>query len=1120
MAIRIAVNHITSYRYDRPVSFSPHVVRLRPAPHCRTPIVAYSMRVTPAEHFLNWQQDPFGNHQARLVFPRPARELKVEVDLVADLTTINPFDFFLDEQAEKVPFRYDPAVQVELAPYLVLAPGANLLAAFTERVQQAIALPGRRTVDVLVDINQLVQRSLRYDLRMEPGVFTPEETLVRGQGSCRDFAWLMVQLLRRLGIAARFVSGYSIQLRPDLRTGEGPQGVAEDVTDLHAWAEAYLPGAGWVGFDATSGLMCGEGHIPLACTAEPSAAAPISGSFSWDKRDQDEQLGEAFSFAVEVRRLDDPPRPSKPYDDRTWQAILSCGDRVDEALSRQDVRLTMGGEPTFVSIDDRDADEWNTAALGSRKLAIATELAGNLQRRFAPGGLLHHGQGKWYPGEPLPRWAISCYFRKDGEPVWRDPSLWADGQAAEPVGQREAAAFGEALCRRLGLASSFLIPGYEDVYYYLWRERRLPVNVDPLEARLEDAQERARLRRLFEQGLGSPVGLVLPLAADSDPEREDPGVRFTSGRWHLRGDRLYLLPGDSPMGFRLPLDALPWAPPEEVSLPIERDPLAPRQPLARIPAVRRPAAEARLDPKVVVRTALCFEPREGMLHLFFPPLATLEEYLALVTAVEETAAQLKQPVRLEGYHPPGDHRLQRIQVTPDPGVLEVNIHPTASWRDLVETTMTLYQEAGRVRLGPEKFMLDGRHTGTGGGNHLVLGGPTPADSPLLRRPDLVGSLACYWLNHPALSYLFSGLFIGPTSQAPRLDEARHDSLYELEIALAQLGGPGDVPAEKRPWVVDRLFRNLFVDVTGNTHRTELCIDKLFSPDTASGRQGLLELRAFEMPPDARMSAAAQLLVRALTAWFWAEPYRRPPVRWGTALIDRFMLPHYVAEDFQDVLQDLGRAGFEMAGDWFAPHFQFRFPVYGRVQVGGLELELRQALEPWHVMGEEPGAGGVVRFVDSSVERLQVRVRGGLGDRHIVTCNRRRVPLSPTGTPEEQVGGVRFRAWQQPSALHPGIGVHAPLVFDVIDSWAGRSLGGCTYHVAHPGGRSYDHLPANALEAESRRVARFFPFGHTPGPVGLPPEERNPELPHTLDLRRPSTAAGIDAASVPTPDTLQ
>jgi uncharacterized protein (DUF2126 family)/transglutaminase-like putative cysteine protease len=1115
MPIKIALNHVTHYHYDRPVSFSPHVVRLRPAPHCRTPVTGYSLRIRPAEHFINWQQDPFGNYQARLVFPKPSHELRVEVDLVAEMTTINPFDFFLEEYAEKVPFNYEPVLQKELAPNLAVSAGGRRLEAMAARVREEIVRPGRRSVDVLVDINQLVQRSLRYDIRMEPGVFAPDETLERGHGSCRDFAWLLVQLLRRLGFAARFVSGYSIQLRPDQKPLEGPAGVTEDVTDLHAWAEAFLPGAGWVGLDATSGLMCGEGHIPLACTPEPASAAPMTGSFAWGKEREDEKLDEKFSFTMKVIRLDDPPRPTKPYREEQWQGILACGDRVDEALAGQDVRLTMGGEPTFVSIDDMDGAEWNTASLGPTKARLGDELLRRLQGRFAPGALLHHGQGKWYPGESLPRWAYSCYFRKDGQPVWRNPKLIADGSGREKAGEREALVFMDGLAQRLGVDPGLAVPGHEDVFYYLWRERRLPANVDPFDARLEDEEERARLRRIFQQGLKNVVGFALPLYADDGHDGEGGArVRWVSGRWFLRDERLYLTPGDSAMGFRLPLDSLPWAVSGDAMQVHERDPLARRGPLPARQELSRPmptpgprgkpfGAWARPErgrpASNQVRTALCLEPRQGTLHVFMPPVGTLEAYLELAAAIEDTASALGQPVRLEGYQPPHDHRLQRLQITPDPGVLEVNIHPAGSWRELVSNTTTLYEEARQTRLGTEKFMLDGRHTGTGGGNHLVLGGPTPADSPLLRRPDLLRSLACYWLNHPSLSYLFSGLFIGPTSQAPRVDEARHDSLYELDLAFAQLAPEAKEVAQ--PWLVDRLFRNLLVDVTGNTHRTELCIDKLYSPDTATGRQGLLELRAFEMPPDARMSCAQQLLVRALVAWFWRQPYTHAPVRWGTSLSDRFMLPHYVGDDFGDVIEDLGRAGFPLQRDWFDPHFEFRFPQYGQVAVRGIELELRQALEPWHVMGEEPGAGGTSRFVDSSVERVQLRVRGATDGRHLVTCNGRRVPLAPTGGREEHVAGVRFRAWQPPSALHPTIGVHSPLVFDVLDTWAGRSVGGCTYHVSHPGGRSYDRFPANALEAESRRVARFFPFGHTPGPMSQPPDERNPELPHTLDLRR-------------------
>jgi uncharacterized protein (DUF2126 family)/transglutaminase-like putative cysteine protease len=1141
MSIRVALHHVTHYSYDRPVQLSPHVVRLRPAPHCRTPIVSYSLRILPGENFLNWQQDPFGNYQARLVFPKPSRELKVEVDLVAEMASINPFEFFVEEAAENYPLTYEPTLKQELVPYLYMSNGGSNGAGkagggplFEAMVTEARGMAGvRRNLDVLVDLNRLVERSLRYDIRMEPGVFAPEETLSRGHGSCRDFAWLLVNLMRRLGYAARFVSGYSIQLKADQKPLEGPAGVSEDVTDLHAWAEAFLPGAGWVGFDPTSGLACGEGHIPLACTAEPGSAAAITGSFSWNKSDEDEVIDEHFAFHMKVRRLDDPPRPTKPYDERAWEAILAAGDVVDEVLTRHDVRLTMGGEPTFVSIDDRDGEEWNTAALGPRKAELADELLKRLRGRFAPGALLHHGQGKWYPGEPLPRWAYSCYFRKDGQPVWRDVALIADAPAARPAanpaertaeGARVALAFGEVLCRRLGVEARRLIPGFEDVFYYLWRERKLPVNVDPFESRLENEMDRARLRAVFEQGLRSVVGYALPLQAVSEGGHD---IRWRSGAWHLRDERLYLLPGDSPMGYRLPLEALPWSKPEDVQQTFEQDPLAARPPLPATVLTQRPhrtststststtppraapgngrppapeAAPARgQSAPDVIRTALCLESRGGVLFVFMPPVPTLEEYLDLVTAVEETAAELGQKLRLEGYPPPSDHRMQRLQLTPDPGVLEVNIHPASSWRELVENTTVLYEEARQTRLATEKFMLDGRHTGTGGGNHVVLGGATPADSPILRRPDLLRSLSAYWVNHPSLSYLFSGLFIGPTSQAPRIDEARHDSLYELEIAGSQLTGG----SEHRPWIVDRLYRHLLVDVTGNTHRAEMCIDKLYSPDSASGRQGLLELRAFEMPPHARMSAAQQLLVRALVAWFWREPYTRLPVRWGTSLVDRFMLPHFVSEDFADVVGDLRRAGFPMDRAWFAPHFEFRFPVYGRALLGGrgIEIELRQALEPWHVLGEEAAGGGNVRFVDSSVERVQVRLRGTTDDRHVLTCNGRRVPLAGTGRKEEAVAGVRFRAWQPPSGLHPTIAAHAPLVFDLCDTWAGRSLGGCTYHVSHPGGRAHDTFPVTALEAESRRLARFQALGHSPGPMPEIPEEDNPELPHTLDLRR-------------------
>jgi uncharacterized protein (DUF2126 family)/transglutaminase-like putative cysteine protease len=1088
LGIRVAIHHLTRYTYDRPVTLLPQVVRLRPAPHCRTPIPAYSLRAYPKEHFLNWQQDPFGNYQARLVFPKKSAELAVEVDLVAEMTVIDPFDFFVESAAEHCPVVYGAALERDLAPYLELSPQGPKFEAFVERARTEDARSGRRTVDVLVDLNRRVQKALRYDIRMEPGVFAPEESLVRGHGSCRDFAWLLVQMLRRLGLAARFVSGYSIQLKADQKPVEGLAGVSHDATDLHAWAEVFLPGAGWVGLDSTSGLLAGEGHIPLACTPNPSGAAPITGSFEWEKQAEDDKVKEEFSFSMSVERIAETPRVTLPYGEDTWRAINALGETVDRALVEGDVRLTMGGEPTFVAADDPDGAEWNTTAMGPAKRRYGNKLVKRLYERFTPGGLLHEGQGKWYPGEPLPRWALSCYFRKDGAPIWADPRLFARDESGTDTADH-ARDFITALATRLGLDSKFVVPAYEDTWYYLWRERRLPVNVDPFDSKLEDDLERTRLARVFEQGLNATVGFALPVARH--------GAHWKSAPFFVRPERLYLLPGDSPMGFRLPLDGLPWVAPEDLPALHGRDPFAKIDPLpTRQDFVRRavvagvsgrgesPATPARSDPSTgTVRTCFCVEPRGGVLHVFMPPVAFVEDYFELCAAVEATAASFGKPIRIEGYHPPADPRVGRLQVTPDPGVIEVNIHPASNWSDLVTNTEVLYEEARKIGLRADKFMLDGRHTGTGGGNHIVIGGPTPDDSPVLRRPDLLRSL-----------------FLGPTSQAPRVDEARNDSLYELEIAFRLLDASRT--AAPPPWLVDRLLRNLLIDVTGNTHRAEFCIDKLYSPDGPTGRQGLVELRSFEMPPHSRMSLAQQLLVRALVARFWKEPYTRGLVRWGTATHDRFALPHFIHEDLDDVLDELGRAGFAFESRWFAPHYEFRFPVLGILDAtGGLVLELRQAIEPWHVLGEETTAAGTARYVDSSVERVEVKVRGMVGERHVVTCNGRRVPLHPTGTNGEFVAGVRYRAWQPPTALHPTIPVQAPLVFDVLDTWSGRAVAGCTYHVSHPGGRAHELFPRNGFEAESRRAARFFRFGHSPGPRTIPEPEPNPQFPLTLDLRR-------------------
>ncbi len=1102
MAIDVALRHRTAYRYDQLVQLGPQVIRLRPAPHCRTRVLSYSLRVKPEPHFLNWQQDPQGNHLARLVFPERTREFAIDVDLVAEMAVFNPFDFFLEPEAETFPFTYADWLAKDLASYIVPLPAGPRLAEWLA----AVPREEMRTVDFLVGLNSRLQQDIRYLVRLEPGIQTCEQTLELRSGSCRDTGWLLVQILRHLGFAARFVSGYLIQLKPDEKPLDGPAGAAEDFTDLHAWSEVYLPGAGWIGLDPTSGLLAGEGHLPLACTPEPESAAPITGSV--DSADV------AFSFAMSVERIRETPRVTKPYSDQQWQAILGLGDRVDERLAGDDVRLTVGGEPTFVSIDDMDGAEWNSEADGPAKRVLAMDLAQRLRDRFAPGGLLHFGQGKWYPGESLPRWAYAIYWRRDGAPLWMDTAMIATGHEGQGDGFDQAERFTRQLARTLGVDPDFAMPAYEDPLPYIARERTLPENVDPFDSKLEDPEERARLARVFEHGLGKPTGWALPVQRWN---ARDGQARWMSERWSFRRGKLVLAPGDSPLGYRLPIPALPWVPKEVYPYYTPADPFAERTPLPDPARLRQPhlpvagVAADRPQPQVqigqplpaeaggAVRTAIGVEPRDGVLWVFMPPTESADDYVELVAAIEQTAATLRTPVRLEGYTPPHDPRLGVIKVTPDPGVIEANIHPANSWRELVQITTGLYEDARQSRLGTEKFMLDGRHTGTGGGNHIVVGGETPADSPFLRRPDLLRSLITYWQHHPALSYLFSGLFIGPTSQAPRIDEARHDQLYELEIAFAEMPPPGGPPPA--PWLVDRILRNLLIDATGNTHRAEICIDKLYSPIGPTGRLGLVEFRAFEMPPHARMSLAQHLLLRGLIAWFWREPYARPLVRWGTALHDRFMLPRFVQDDLSDVVGDLRRAGMAFETDWYATHMEFRFPVYGSVEHARVFIELRQALEPWHVMGEEGAIGGTVRYVDSSVERIQVRVQGMTDGRHILTCNGRQVPLKPTGSAGEQVAGVRYRAWQPPACLHPTLPPDAPLVFDLFDTWSERSLGGCTYHVAHPGGRNYDTFPVNAYEAEARRCARFFPFGHTPGHFRPLPAVVDPEFPLTLDLRR-------------------
>ncbi len=1133
MGIKVALEHRTTYRFDRLVTIHPHVVRLRPAPHSRTKIDSYSLTVEPANHFVNWQQDPFGNFMARLVFPERARELSITVGLVADLAVVNPFDFFIEEYAEHYGFAYPPDLAADLEPYLRPVdegdPGSGPGPLVNGWLKNFTVADETRIVDFLVQLNAAVQQSVGYSVRMEPGVQTPDFTLNTAIGSCRDSAWLLVSLLRELGLAARFVSGYLVQLTSDVPSLDGPSGPAADFTDLHAWAEVYIPGAGWIGMDPTSGLFAGEGHIPLSATPHPSTAAAITGSTGVAQT--------TLEYSNVVRRVHEDPRVTLPYTPAQWAAVQRVGQEVDRRLTDSDVRLTMGGEPTFVSIDDLTADEWTTAADGPHKRERAGVLAERLRAIYSPNGIVHRGQGKWYPGEPLPRWQIVLHWRADGSPLWSGQSLFADPWAEESTedrdgtgaagtagpGRREAGvadarAFTESVAGYFGLPLSQVRPAFEDPLAKLAAQVRLPVGEPVTEDITGDTPDaRRELLARLDASVTEPTAYVLPLhrlaaevAADSPDVTEGaepvraPTVGWASADWTLRRGRIVLLPGDSPAGLRLPLDAISW---QAAEPPVDPDPLA-AKPALPVPPAGRPRAVV-VEPAGVPTTALVIEARGGLINVFLPPIEELDPWVELIGAVDHAASVLGLPLVLEGYPPPGDPRLKTLSVTPDPGVIEVNVQPVASWDEQVELTTTLYEQARLSRLGTETFAVDGSHRGTGGGNHITVGGASPAESPLLRRPDLLVSLLTHWQRHPSLSYLFSGQFIGPTSQAPRADEGRPESLYEMEIAFSEIARQVRPDGSVAPWVVDRALRHLLTDLTGNTHRAEFCIDKLYSPDSARGRLGLLELRGFEMPPHAQMALVQALLVRALVSRFWDEPLTAPLIRHGDNLHGRFLLPHYVIADIAEVAADLRSRGLNFQTSWLDPFFEFRFPRLGTVSVAGMGLELRWAIEPWRVLGEEATAGGTARYVDSSVERLQVSLTGASGPGQVwVTCNGYPVPLQPTHVPGLLVAGVRYRAWQPPSSLHPTIPPDSPLVFDVVDAVSGLSLGGATYHVSHPGGRSYDTPPVNAMEAESRRTRRFDAAGHSPGEIdinqlreraGLLAVDHN--APGMLDLRR-------------------
>jgi uncharacterized protein (DUF2126 family) len=1069
MGIQVRLSHKTEYRYDKAVSLGPQIIQLRPVSNCRTKISSYSLAIAPVDCIVNWQFDPLGNYLARVIVPKKTDEFVVDVDLVADLTPFNPLEFFLEPGFETFPFEYPLDVAKNLEPYRWTDPAGPLLRGFLD----GLSNEKQGTVDFLVNLNRRVRDEIDYKPRLEHGVQPCEQTLAERMGSCRDSAWLLVQILRQLGMAARFVSGYLIQLATEERRPEEKRSPTSDSADLHAWVEVFLPGAGWIGLDQTSGLFATEGHIPLVCTPSATEAAPIGGTV--------ERAATDFRYSMTVQRLNEPPSVAKPFSDEDWLRVREVGFGIDRDVEAHDVRLTMGGEPTFVGIDEPDSPQWNIEALGPLKRTRGLALIRSLRDRMAPGALLLFGQGKWYPGEQLPRWAFHCVSRSDGVPVWENGDLIAREEQEQSFGISDSLTFLQALTQRLQASTSNILAAFSP----------------------EDAQDEA---------IG-PVGYILPL------RRRQPGgaLAWSSQLWFPRPERLVLSPGDSPIGYRIPTSTMPWVAPDELvyehedshdhealdspiklpSRPVRRMDLFGSEPAPDpLPALSRTSQTAT----ELIRPSLCVEARDGRLNVFLPYASVTANYLDVVAAVEDTCHYLNMPVWVEGYSPPADPRLRSFSVTPDPGVLEVNLPPTNNWDDLEKINAVLAEEAYRHRLIAGKFAYDGSHLASGGGSHIVIGGPTVPDSPLLRRPDLLRSMVAFWQNHPSLSYLFSGMYVGPTSQYPRVDEARADSLYELEVAFCQLP-----ESTCPPDVLDGLFRNLLVDITGNTHRAEFCIDKLYPPENMGSRLGLLELRAFEMAPHYRMGLVEMLLVRALVCKFWKQPFGASLIRWGTALHDQFMLPHFVHRDFLEVLSQLRESGYEFEEKWFSSHLEFRFPKIGSIAAEGVELELRQALEPWNVLAEETNSGRTGRSVDTSLERMQVKITGLAAEsRYVVTCNGRRIPFHPVGETGQAIAGIRYRARRLSAALHPTVPVHTPLVFELIDTWRERSAGRCTYYAGPPNGSVHRMRPANATEAMDRRLQRFQISDPSPGPIVIPAEEKNPVFPMTLDLRWPAS----------------
>ena len=1081
-APRIALRHRLDYRFDRPVRLSTHWLRLCPAPGTRANITAYTLRVGPRTHFLNWLRDPFENHLARLDLPEPVRHFTLDLEILAELQPVNPFDFLTEPYAANHPFDYPEQLARDLAPYLLqpaTGPATRAWLAALDRTETP-------TIERLTALNQCVGETLAAADVDTPGSVDTDAVLAAGTGSPRALAWLLTVALRHCGIAARLVSGYRL-------TGTAPEYHAA----LAAWVEAYLPGAGWIGLDPATGLFTAEQHIPLATAADPLRLRPVIG--------YREACEETVSEHLEVITLR-AREADGPYSVAEWAAIQETANHVDDRLKHHNIVLTGGTALEFTRPGRKAAPEWRTTGTGPDKLATAERMARRLRDRLLPGGVICTGQGEWFAGEPAPRWRIHCIARRDGTPAWQEPALLNVPGRDDSPGPEAVPTLASGIARRLGLAPEHLLPAHEDQLHALWSHRQA-LDFRPDGSDLATPEARLALARHLDRAHGPPTGFVLPLS-------RDPGTgTWRSGAWPTRRGTVTLLPGEAPMGFRLPLGALPRSAENRVEPPPARSPWDSDAPLAAAPGNGDAAAGA----SVMATTALCVEHRQGSLRVFLPPLANGDDFLHLLDAVESAAAEHGLPVHLEGYRPPNDPRLQCVELEPETGTLRVTVPPVPDWQQECAWLQAVYDEADRLGLSAWTGDPDlPTPAGQRAGRHL--GGPTPAASPFLRNPGLLRSLLLYWQRHPSLSYLFAGPRIGPDGWAPRLDEVSDSHMRELALALERLPH-GDCD---RPWLVDRVLSHLVTDPTGDPRGGEFRLHRLYPAGAGNERLGIVELHAFAMAPHAGLAALQSLLLRAIVLRLAEHPESGAPVPRGTALHDRFLLPEVLQRDFDAVLAELAECGVSLDARWFAPWVTWMFPQLADLHAGPVRLRLQPALEPWPVLAEESTGRGSFRFIDPANARFQVHLSGLTPGRHVLLCNGHRVPLQETGRAGEAVAGIRCKMADPPATLYPGVPPVRALVFDLVDTWTGRTLGGCTYELPDTGTWSPPPLsPATGITtptppgspAEARPAppgpppgfcarGRVLPEGSPRTPAVPPGPSASPEAPYLLDLADP------------------